>query len=219
MFPQLEIEDFLNTIRSIEGLKHKKILVTASDGLQAFDTFRGYDRAAVEIENLASIRMQLSMPELSAAAIMGQTILVDKFQIDGIDTLRKNVAKEFGQGFWPAEEPLTTPILLQILEACEEALESKKKIVTAGPRSLRWEFEESTAAANIAAINECDIIAPYDRLKATLIQLANDGDIDQALVEFKTVESFEEFRSADEEISEQGITPFDKEVKFEFPMP
>lgn len=216
MEPLVEIEDYMKAIRALEGLKHKEIKVTSIYGDSAKSSFRGYDKASIELENLASVRIALSSPKLSHAAVFNSSGMANQFNLDDIDALRQNVVKEFGSDIWAENEDLDFSRMMNILDACNKALEEKRNIIVKGPKELRWEFEEASLDARIAAIQECNLVGPYERLKKTLIQLADNEHITDAFVQFRSVSSFEEFKFADGEIDAMGKAPFDQEVAFKF---
>ena len=216
MEPLVDIEDYMQAIRALEGLKHKEIKVTSINGEEAINSYRGYDRATIDLENLASVRIAFSAPKLSEAAVFNSSGLAEQFDLDDLAALRQNVITEFGEEIWPKDEQLDFVRMMQIMDACNKALEEKRSKIVKGPKELRWEFEDASLDARIAAINECDLIAPYERLKNTLIKLADDSNITDAIVQLRSVSTFDEFKFADGEIEAMGKAVLDQEVAFSF---
>jgi hypothetical protein len=108
---------------------------------------------------------------------------------------------------WPKGQELDFVLMVRIMDACNKALDEKVNKIVSGPKQLRWEFEESSLDARIAAIQTCDLIGPYERLKATLIELADDSLISDALVQIKPISSVSEYMFADSETSLLEKTP------------
>lgn len=216
MEPLVDIEDYMQALRALEGLKHKEIKVTSLYGDEASNSYRGYDKATIELDNLASVRIAMSAPQLSHAAVFNSSGLAQQFDLDDLDALRQNVVTEFGEKIWPEGEELDFTRMMEILNACNVALEEKRKKILEGPKELRWEFEQASLEERVKAIQECELIGPYERLKNTLIQLADDDLITDAFVQLRSVSSFDEFKFADGEIEAMGKAPLDQEVAFKF---
>jgi len=181
--------EFDEMARRAEILSYRQIFLGVSWADGTVDSYHGFDKFPLNLENLYSIRAALQSPALSRPNPL------EIIQPDDLQALREKIITSFGEAAWPVENPLGPDHVLIVKKLADDSLRRAFKLVSEGlPELVKWEFEEQDAAQALKAVQDDLRVGGFNRISATFADVISRDykNLQKAVIQFYQLETQDE---------------------------